>query len=229
MGYGLPSKASRAAAAAAVQDPWGHVRVPDETLRRFDPHGRYDLRNPPASGGDVERLECVTTREKNRGHAGAQKIPGNDVEVSVLLLSPLFANLLLGVVDLRLDPRLSYPPIDEPTGAWSRWTYTQGGYIRSIGGVGARMHTVREREKLVARVRRIRGQIEAVERALVEEKGCYDVLQTVTAARGALNSLVAEMIEDHVRYHVLDPEEKVSPKRARAADELIDIVRAYVK
>jgi DNA-binding FrmR family transcriptional regulator len=91
------------------------------------------------------------------------------------------------------------------------------------------MHTVREREKLVARVRRIRGQIEAVERALVDEKGCFDVLQTVTAARGALNGLVAEMIEDHVRYHVLDPEEKVSPKRARAADELIDIVRAYVK
>jgi DNA-binding FrmR family transcriptional regulator len=91
------------------------------------------------------------------------------------------------------------------------------------------MHTTREKEKLIARVRRIRGQIEAVERAIVEEKGCSDVLQTVTAARGALNSLVAEMIEDHVRFHVLDPEEKVSPKRARAADELVDIVRAYVK
>ena len=92
------------------------------------------------------------------------------------------------------------------------------------------MHTARERDKLVARVRRIRGQIEAVERAIAaEEKGCYDVLQTVTAARGALNSLVAEMIEDHVRFHVLDPEEKVSPRRARAADELVDIVRAYVK
>jgi DNA-binding FrmR family transcriptional regulator len=91
------------------------------------------------------------------------------------------------------------------------------------------MHTAREREKLIARIRRIRGQIEAVERAVVEEKGCYEVLQTVTAARGALNSLVAEMIEDHVRYHVLDPQEKVSPKRARAADELVDIVRAYVK
>jgi DNA-binding FrmR family transcriptional regulator len=91
------------------------------------------------------------------------------------------------------------------------------------------MHTIREREKLIARVRRIRGQIEAVERAITDEKGCYDVLQTVTAARGALNSLVAEMIEDHVRYHVLDPDEKVSPKRARAADELVDIVRAYVK
>jgi DNA-binding FrmR family transcriptional regulator len=91
------------------------------------------------------------------------------------------------------------------------------------------MHTAREREKLIARVRRIRGQIEGVERAIVEEKGCYEVLQTVTAARGALNSLVAEMVEDHVRFHVLDPEEKVPPRRARAADELIDIVRAYVK
>lgn len=91
------------------------------------------------------------------------------------------------------------------------------------------MHTVREREKLVARVRRIRGQIEAVERAIVEERGCSAVLQTVTAARGALNSLVAEMIEDHVRFHVLDPEEKVSAKRERAAEELVDIVRAYVK
>jgi hypothetical protein len=38
-----------------------------------------------------------------------------------------------------------------------------------------------------------------------------------------------ELIEDHVRFHVLDPDEKVSPKRARAADELVDIVRAYVK
>lgn len=58
------------------------------------------------------------------------------------------------------------------------------------------MHTARDREKLIARVRRIRGQIEAIERAIVEEKGCYDVLTTVTAARGALNSLVAEMVED---------------------------------
>ncbi len=91
------------------------------------------------------------------------------------------------------------------------------------------MHTAREKDKLIARVRRIRGQIEAVERALMDEKGCYEVLQTVTAARGALNSLVAEMIEDHVRYHVLDPEETVPAKRARAADELVDIVRAYVK
>ena len=91
------------------------------------------------------------------------------------------------------------------------------------------MHTAREKDKLIARVRRIKGQIEAVERAIADEKGCYEVLTTVTAARGALNGLVAEMIEDHVRFHVLDPEEKVPAKRARAAEELVDIVRAYVK
>jgi DNA-binding FrmR family transcriptional regulator len=91
------------------------------------------------------------------------------------------------------------------------------------------MHTTREREKLIARVRRIRGQIEGIERAIADEKGCFEVLQTVTAARGALNSLVAEMIEDHVRHHVLDPDEKIPAKRAHAAEELVDIVRAYVK
>jgi DNA-binding FrmR family transcriptional regulator len=104
-----------------------------------------------------------------------------------------------------------------------------GMLLARIHGGRQAMHTAREREKLIARVRRIRGQIEGIERAIVEEKGCYEVLQTVTAARGALNSLVAEMNEDHVRFHVLDPEENVSAKRARAAEELIDIVRAYVK
>jgi DNA-binding FrmR family transcriptional regulator len=89
------------------------------------------------------------------------------------------------------------------------------------------MHTVRDKKKLVARVRRIRGQIEAIEKALEEEKGCFEVLQTAAAARGALNGFLAEMVEDHVRSHVLD--EKVPAKRTRAAEELIDVVRAYVK
>ena len=90
------------------------------------------------------------------------------------------------------------------------------------------MHTVREREKLIARVRRIRGQIEGIERAIVEEKGCYDVLQTVTAARGALNSLVAEMIEAGARLrphgitlHLIGP----ADARARTMIEASSDVR----
>ena len=91
------------------------------------------------------------------------------------------------------------------------------------------MHTARDKKKLISRVRRIRGQLEAVEKALADEKGCFEVLQTVAAARGAMNGLVAEIVEDHVRFHVLDPDMKHTAKQARAAEELIDVVRAYVK
>jgi len=90
-------------------------------------------------------------------------------------------------------------------------------------------HTVREKAKLLNRVRRIRGQIEAVERALEQEKGCAQVLHLVVAARGALNSLVAEVIEDHVRVHVVDPAKERDSARAAGAEELIEVVQAYLK
>ncbi|HLX05113.1 MAG TPA: metal/formaldehyde-sensitive transcriptional repressor [Candidatus Binatus sp.] len=90
-------------------------------------------------------------------------------------------------------------------------------------------HTIKEKTKLLNRVRRIRGQIEALERALEEEKGCTNVLHLAVAARGALNSLVAEVIEDHIRLHVVDPAREPNSARSRGAEELIDIVQAYLK
>jgi len=90
-------------------------------------------------------------------------------------------------------------------------------------------HTIRERSKLLNRVRRIRGQIEAVERALEQEIGCADVLQLLAGARGAINGLMAEVIEDHIRMHVIDPGRKPSSERAQATEELIGVVRSYLK
>jgi DNA-binding FrmR family transcriptional regulator len=90
-------------------------------------------------------------------------------------------------------------------------------------------HTIREKTKLLNRVRRIRGQIEALERALEEEKECADVLHLAVASRGALNSLVAEAIEDHIRVHVVDPARERNAAKAKGAEELIDIVQAYLK
>jgi DNA-binding FrmR family transcriptional regulator len=90
-------------------------------------------------------------------------------------------------------------------------------------------HTLRDNEKLTLRVRRIRGQVEAIERAIGEDKDCGDVLQLITAARGAMNGLMAELLEDHVRFHVLDPARKPTAEQAIAADELVDIVRSYLK
>src|SRR5438094_3085162 len=88
-------------------------------------------------------------------------------------------------------------------------------------------HTKREKLKLLNRVRRARGQIEAVERALEEEKGCANVLHLIVAARGALSSLMTEVIEDHIRLHVVDPARDA--ERSRGAEELIEAVQAYLK
>jgi DNA-binding FrmR family transcriptional regulator len=90
-------------------------------------------------------------------------------------------------------------------------------------------HTIREKVKLQNRVRRIRGQVEALERAIEEEKGCTDVLHLVAAVRGAMNGLMGEIIEDHIRMHVVDPSRERDRNRARAAEELIEVVQAYVK
>ncbi|MBT9470807.1 MAG: metal/formaldehyde-sensitive transcriptional repressor [Phenylobacterium sp.] len=90
-------------------------------------------------------------------------------------------------------------------------------------------HTLREKSKLLGRVRRIRGQVEAIERALEAEVGCADVLQLIASVRGAMNGLMAEVMEDHIRMHVVDPAHEPDPERAKGAEELIDVVRTYLK
>ncbi|HUE12770.1 MAG TPA: metal/formaldehyde-sensitive transcriptional repressor [Planctomycetaceae bacterium] len=90
-------------------------------------------------------------------------------------------------------------------------------------------HTIRDKKKLLNRVRRIRGQIDAVETALEDEQECSKILLTVAACRGAMNSLMAEIIEGHIRHHVVDPDRQPTSGRAMAAQELIDVVRAYLK
>ena len=89
-------------------------------------------------------------------------------------------------------------------------------------------HTTTEKNKLLNRVRRIRGQIEAVERALESEQACGDILHLLAAARGGMNGLMAEVIEDHIREHVASPA-LAEDERAKGADELVDVVRSYLK
>jgi DNA-binding FrmR family transcriptional regulator len=88
-------------------------------------------------------------------------------------------------------------------------------------------HTKREKVKLLNRIRRVRGQIEAVERAIEDEKGCATVLHLIVAARGAMNSLMSEVIEDHIHLHVVDPIKDA--ERTRGAEELMEAVQAYLR
>ena len=90
-------------------------------------------------------------------------------------------------------------------------------------------HTAREKEKLLLRVRRIRGQVDAVERGLAEESDCFAVLQTVAAARGALTSLMVEIIDGHVNDHILDPAQEPTTAQKRAAEQLLEVIRAFLK
>jgi DNA-binding FrmR family transcriptional regulator len=90
-------------------------------------------------------------------------------------------------------------------------------------------HTVREKQKLLARVRRIRGQVEAIERALDAEAGCEQVMHLLAGVRGALAGLTAEVIEDHVRNHLVDSERHPGALDTEAAERLLDVVRTYLK
>jgi DNA-binding FrmR family transcriptional regulator len=90
-------------------------------------------------------------------------------------------------------------------------------------------HTAKDKVKLLTRVRRIRGQVEAIERALDSEQECARVLQLMAACRGALNGLMAEVMEGHIRFHVLSPDNGKNSPQMEAAEELIDVVRAYLK
>jgi DNA-binding FrmR family transcriptional regulator len=87
-------------------------------------------------------------------------------------------------------------------------------------------HTIRQKEKLLKRVRRIRGQVEAVERALDSGKECSEVLHAISAARGAMNGLMSEVLEDHIRCHVGT---NGSNTRKEDVEEVIEVVRSYLK
>jgi FrmR/RcnR family transcriptional regulator, repressor of frmRAB operon len=90
-------------------------------------------------------------------------------------------------------------------------------------------HTTRDQKKLVARVRRIRGQVESIERALTTEAGCEQVMHLIAGARGAMAGLMAEIVEDHVRSHLVDANMHPGALNTAAADQLLDVVRTYLK
>ena len=90
-------------------------------------------------------------------------------------------------------------------------------------------HTIRDRKKLLSRVRRIRGQVEAIERALANEAACEEVMHLIAGSRGAMAGLMAEIVEDHVRSHLVDPRKHPGALNTDAADQLLAVVRTYLK
>jgi FrmR/RcnR family transcriptional regulator, repressor of frmRAB operon len=90
-------------------------------------------------------------------------------------------------------------------------------------------HTVEEKKRLLNRVRRIMGQVAAIEKALDQEGECSEVLHTISACRGAMDALMAEVIEGHIRFHILPRNGHATDEQTRAADDLVSSLRAYLK
>jgi FrmR/RcnR family transcriptional regulator, repressor of frmRAB operon len=90
-------------------------------------------------------------------------------------------------------------------------------------------HVAKEKSKLLNRLKRMRGQIEAIERAVDADDECATVLQQATACRGALDGFIAEVIEDHIREHMMGSQSGQDSTRSAAGEELIEIVHQYLK
>ena len=90
-------------------------------------------------------------------------------------------------------------------------------------------HSPDEKKRAIARLRRIKGQAEALERAVETGVDCSALLQQIAALRGAANGLMAEVLEEHVRTHIADPAITDAAERTKGADELIGVLRTYLK
>jgi DNA-binding FrmR family transcriptional regulator len=89
-------------------------------------------------------------------------------------------------------------------------------------------HTVRGKQALLTRVRRIKGQVEALERALEQEAECMATLQQIAAIRGATAGLMQEVLEGHLREH-LGAEDATPEQRSEELEQVIAVLRSYLK
>ena len=89
-------------------------------------------------------------------------------------------------------------------------------------------HTVHDQKALLTRVRRIAGQAAALEKALEQGSECSAVLQQIAAIRGAVNGLMAQVLEGHVREH-LGAENATPQQRQEDIEMVLTVLRSYLK
>lgn len=88
-------------------------------------------------------------------------------------------------------------------------------------------HTSKDKVKLIGRVNRIKGQLDGFVKALEAEHDCYQNMMLLASCRGALNGLMAEIVEGHIRGHIVEAESKKSA--TAGGEELIDIMKSFLK
>jgi DNA-binding FrmR family transcriptional regulator len=90
-------------------------------------------------------------------------------------------------------------------------------------------HADSDKQKMLARVRRIKGQVEAIERAFEAEAESDKIMHLIAGARGAISGLMGEVVEHHIRHHLVDDVKHPGALDAAARDALVDVIHSYVK
>jgi DNA-binding FrmR family transcriptional regulator len=90
-------------------------------------------------------------------------------------------------------------------------------------------HVVHEKQKLLNRIRRLRGQVDAIERAVETDAGCNEVMRQLATVRGAINGIMAEVVEDHIQLHMVGSKRKPTKGEVEASDGLIEVLRSYIR
>lgn len=90
-------------------------------------------------------------------------------------------------------------------------------------------HVIVEKQKLLNRMRRLRGQVDGIERAIEADAECSEVMRQLATIRGAINGMMAEVVEDHIQMHMVDENRKPTKREVEAADELIEVLRSYIR
>lgn len=88
-------------------------------------------------------------------------------------------------------------------------------------------HTTKDKAKIISRINRIKGQLDAFSKAVESDQDCYQNMQLLTSCRGALNGLMAEVVEGHIRDHIVEAENK--KEASESGEDLIEIMRSFLK
>lgn len=88
-------------------------------------------------------------------------------------------------------------------------------------------HIIKDKNKILSRINRIRGQLDAFKKAIEEDQDEYQIMQLLASCRGALSGLTTDFLEGHIRDHIVEAKDK--KEAAHAGEELIDIVRSFMK
>ena len=92
-------------------------------------------------------------------------------------------------------------------------------------------HSPEEKKRAIARLRRIRGQVDGLERAIEAGTDGAPILQQLAAMRGAVNGLMAEILDSHLReeFTQVAADPKIRKQHQKSIDEVIALVRSYLK